>query len=285
MTDRQAFRALQVFGAGMAATATPAAVLLGAPLVALALLVLGAGFAIPAPRIKPRATAPRIYARQRQSGQGLVEYALILGLIALIAIVGLTVLGSQTNSAFCTVSGAMGGSGCASASPGSVASNVSPATAGTGVTLTATNPGGSNGDTVTFFRDGVSIGTGTLSGGTATLSYTFGGADTYAMTASDGAWTAPVYNLPVNAGPGAPLHVTASSPTFTHGNTPPAITPSYSGLTNGDTQFDLNPQPTCRTTATAASPPGFYPSMCYGGGNSAGTTYSYTYINGTVHVL
>ena len=43
-----------------------------------------------------------------ERGQGMVEYALILVLIAVIVIAVLMVLGNQIQNAFCNISGAMG---------------------------------------------------------------------------------------------------------------------------------------------------------------------------------
>ena len=43
-----------------------------------------------------------------ERGQGMVEYALILVLIAVVVIAVLIVLGNQIQNAFCNVSGAMG---------------------------------------------------------------------------------------------------------------------------------------------------------------------------------
>lgn len=44
---------------------------------------------------------------REEEGQGLVEYALILGLIAVVAIVALTVSGSSINNMFGTISGTL----------------------------------------------------------------------------------------------------------------------------------------------------------------------------------
>ena len=45
---------------------------------------------------------------RRQRGQGMVEYALILVLIAVVVIALLIVLGNQVQNVFCNISGAMG---------------------------------------------------------------------------------------------------------------------------------------------------------------------------------
>ena len=43
------------------------------------------------------------FVRRREKGQGLAEYALILALIAIVAIVGLVFLGSQINDQMFTI--------------------------------------------------------------------------------------------------------------------------------------------------------------------------------------
>jgi pilus assembly protein Flp/PilA len=43
-----------------------------------------------------------------ECGQGMVEYALILVLIAVVVIAVLIVLGNQVQNVFCNISGAMG---------------------------------------------------------------------------------------------------------------------------------------------------------------------------------
>ena len=45
----------------------------------------------------------------REEGQGLVEYALIIVLIAIVVIAALTALGGTVNSVFETITGALGG--------------------------------------------------------------------------------------------------------------------------------------------------------------------------------
>jgi pilus assembly protein Flp/PilA len=44
----------------------------------------------------------------RDEGQGMVEYALILVLIALVVIVVLIILGNQIQNVFCNISGGLG---------------------------------------------------------------------------------------------------------------------------------------------------------------------------------
>jgi MBG domain (YGX type) len=76
-----------------------------------------------------------------------------------------------------------------------------------------------------------------------------------------------------------PLTITASSATVTVGGTIPAITPSYSGLVNGDTAPTT--PPTCSTTATNTSPAGTYTTSCSG---AVDPKYLITYVDGTLTV-
>jgi pilus assembly protein Flp/PilA len=48
------------------------------------------------------------WATNDQRGQGMVEYALILVLIAVVVIAILMILGNQVQNVFCNISGAMG---------------------------------------------------------------------------------------------------------------------------------------------------------------------------------
>ncbi len=75
------------------------------------------------------------------------------------------------------------------------------------------------------------------------------------------------------------LTVTASSDTMVYGDTPPTITPIYTGLKAGDTA-PATP-PTCSTTATNTSDVGTYPSSCSG---AADDNYTITYASGEVEV-
>ena len=73
--------------------------------------------------------------------------------------------------------------------------------------------------------------------------------------------------------------ITASSASFEAGSPPPAVTPIYSGLTNGDTGAAT--APTCSTTATSVSPAGTYPSSCSGANDP---NYTFGYADGTYTV-
>ena len=77
----------------------------------------------------------------------------------------------------------------------------------------------------------------------------------------------------------APLSITASSGTMTYGGSVPAITPSISGLQNGDNPSVLGAGLTCGTTATSSSSVGSYASTCSG---AADNNYDISYVNGSV---
>ena len=77
----------------------------------------------------------------------------------------------------------------------------------------------------------------------------------------------------------ADLTITASSPSYKFGSSPPPITPGYTGLVNGDTA-PATP-PTCTTSATSSSPVGSYPSTCSG---ASDPNYRISYVGGTVTV-
>ena len=72
----------------------------------------------------------------------------------------------------------------------------------------------------------------------------------------------------------APLSIAASSGTMTYGSSPPAITPTVTGLQNSETVADLTGL-TCSTTATSSSPVGTYATICTGA-TDPNYTISYT---------
>ena len=76
-----------------------------------------------------------------------------------------------------------------------------------------------------------------------------------------------------------PVTVTASSATVTYGDPVPAITPSYTGFTGGQT--DPAPRPTCTTTATSSSPVGTYPTTCSG---AADPNFDFDYVDGSITI-
>jgi hypothetical protein len=85
--------------------------------------------------------------------------------------------------------------------------------------------------------------------------------------------------------PAGTLVITASSATITQGSNPPPVTPTFSGVKDGDTATSLasaTTQPTCSTTANSASTPGTYPSNCSGAVDS--NYSSIIYVPGTVTV-
>jgi DNA-binding beta-propeller fold protein YncE len=80
----------------------------------------------------------------------------------------------------------------------------------------------------------------------------------------------------------APLTITAGSHTVIQGKGVPALTVTYSGFVNGDTQAEFTTQPTVSTTGTSSSPMGSYPITVSGGSS---TDYSFTYVPGTLTIV
>ena len=125
-----------------------------------------------------------------------------------------------------------------------------------------------------------------LPAATYTVTATFGGAD-HPVTITAGSSTVteadPEYLTAMASGTltvtPAPLTITASSATSTYGGTVPAISPTYSGLVNGDTALAM--QPACTTAATSSSPVGNYPTTCKG---AADPNYAISYVAGTLTV-
>ena len=93
----------------------------------------------------------------------------------------------------------------------------------------------------------------------------------YAITYSDGS----ISVIP------APLTITASSGMSSYGSTPPASTPTVTGLQNGESGSVLGAGLTCSTTATASSPVGTYTTSCSG---AVDGDYAITYVNGTTTI-
>ena len=97
-----------------------------------------------------------------------------------------------------------------------------------------------------------------------------GGADpNYSITYVDGT---------VEIDPAAAT-VSASSGSFTYGAAAPAITPTVTGLVNGESAAVLGSALTCTTSATAATPVGAYASSCSG---AVDGNYEISYLEGVV---
>jgi hypothetical protein len=81
----------------------------------------------------------------------------------------------------------------------------------------------------------------------------------------------------------APLTITAPSFTLPYHSAVPTITPTFSGLVNGDTGSALTTAPSCSTAYYATIPVGSTPgTSCWG---AASPNYSVTYVPGTVTVV
>ena len=78
-----------------------------------------------------------------------------------------------------------------------------------------------------------------------------------------------------------PLTITANNQTTVYGTAIPALTVSYTGFVNGDSQSNLTTQPVVTTTATAASGVGSYTITPDG---AAAKNYTITYVNGTLTI-
>jgi len=79
----------------------------------------------------------------------------------------------------------------------------------------------------------------------------------------------------------AALSITADNQSSTYGQALPALTVSYAGFVNGDTQASLTTAATASTTATAASPAGSYTITPSG---AVDNNYAITYTNGTLTI-
>lgn len=77
----------------------------------------------------------------------------------------------------------------------------------------------------------------------------------------------------------APLTITASDTSSTYGQNPPAVTPIYDGLRNGETQPAV--APVCTTAATSSSPAGTYANTCSG---ASDPNYDITHVDGAATV-
>lgn len=102
-------------------------------------------------------------------------------------------------------------------------------------------------------------------------------AGTTTITAYDGFSTL-TQTLTVNK---ALLTVTADNKTKVQGAANPALTASFAGFVNGNTQANLTTQPVLTTTATTSSAAGNYPITASG---AASNNYSFTYVAGILTV-
>ncbi|HTZ10365.1 MAG TPA: MBG domain-containing protein, partial [Acidimicrobiales bacterium] len=132
-----------------------------------------------------------------------------------------------------------------------------------------------NGDTATSLTTAPSCTT------TATSASPVGTYDTSCSGAVDPNYAITYADGSVNVNP-APLTVTASSGMSGYGSTPPTVTPTVTGLQNGETVSVLGAGLTCSSAATASSPVGTYATSCSGASDA---NYAITYVNGTTTVI
>jgi gliding motility-associated-like protein len=131
--------------------------------------------------------------------------------------------------------------------------------------------------------------------GSVTIAYGTGAAATAAVAtytgsvtpsaATGGTFTAANYTITYNTGNivvgRAALTITANNQSKTQGAVNPALTVSYSGFVNGQTNSVLTTQPTVTTTAVTGSPVGTYPISASG---AAAANYTISYVQGTLTV-
>lgn len=110
-----------------------------------------------------------MFAGRRDESQGLVEYALILVLVAVVVIAVLSLLGPEVNSVFCTVTAAL--SGASDCNVTGVISSCSPTVSGGNVYLEAVISASATVDTVEFCVNGSSCNTESI------YKYCLGGGD------------------------------------------------------------------------------------------------------------
>ncbi|PYS44775.1 MAG: hypothetical protein DMG13_33320, partial [Acidobacteria bacterium] len=79
------------------------------------------------------------------------------------------------------------------------------------------------------------------------------------------------------------LTVTADNKVKTYGDPNPALTASYSGFVNGDTDTVLSGAPALSTAATATSGVGSYP-ITVGAGTLSAANYSFAFVNGALTI-
>ena len=140
--------------------------------------------------------------------------------------------------------------------------------------LTVSYSGFVNGDTQ------ASLTTPATATTTATTASAVGNYTIVPNGAADNNYTISYVNGTLTIGQAA-LTVTANNQTKTYGAANPALTVSYAGFVNGDTQASLTTPPTATTTATAASAVGNYTIVP---GGAANNNYTISYVNGTLTV-
>jgi len=138
--------------------------------------------------------------------------------------------------------------------------------------LTVSYAGFVNGDTQSGITPTINT-TATTASAVGSYSITVSGASKANYTISYVAGTLTVTQ--------ATLTVTAANASKIYGAAIPALTVSYSGFVNNDTQTNLTAQPTTNTVATASSTVGTYPITAAGGGS---LNYSFVYVAGTLTV-
>ena len=179
---------------------------------------------------------------------------------------------SDSNYAITTVAGTV------SVSPVSVTVTASSPTSTYGATVPTVTPtaaGLQNGEDISVLGAGLTCTT------SATSSSPVGSYTSVCSGAVDANYSIGYVDGTVTESP-ALLSISASSGSFTYGDSPPAVTSTVSGLQNRETPAVLGSGLACATTAVSTSRVAGYPSSCSG---AVDANYAITYVDGTVQVL
>ena len=167
-------------------------------------------------------------------------------------------------------------------------SNLNPSIYGQSVTFTATvtGPSGTPTGTVSFYEGTTLLGTGTLTGGVASMApYSFlpvGSHNITAVYSGDANYVPSTSAVLIQVVNQATLTVTADPKTITYGDADPPFTYTYSGFVLGDTASAIDIPPSCDAPATHINA-GTYAGIIICSG-AVDDNYTFTYVNGTLTV-
>lgn len=169
----------------------------------------------------------------------------------------------------------------------SVGSSVNPSSYGQSITYTATLANSSSPSGTVTFKDGATtLGTGTISGTSASFTTPTLTAGTHSITAAyagdsaNNGVTSAVLSQTVNK---AVLAVTANDASKTYGATNPGFSVTYAGFVLGQNAAVLSGVPSLTTTATTGSPVGTYTINATTGTLTSGN-YTFTFVGGTLTI-
>ena len=166
-------------------------------------------------------------------------------------------------------------------------SSPNPSTYGAQVTFTATVAADATGS-VTFVDQATSntLGTGTISGGNATLTMSILAVGSYQVVANyggDSKYAAVASGVLTETVNKAVLTVTADNFTRSYNTPNPTFTATITGFVNGETAAVLTGAPSLTTMATITSPVGTYPIVA-AQGTLVAANYNFTFVNGTLTI-